>query len=68
MQLGKHFDVYIGKDSKSYGGHMLGSIKQVQFISRNLYTHQLVKNAAFTYLFKEAEADLLFQVTLFNTT
>ena len=68
MVKGNKVGMYVGQDSTAYGGNMIGSIKQIQFISRNLNTHQLIKNAAFTYLFKETEPDLLFQVTLFNTT
>jgi len=60
MVKGDEFDMHVGQDSTSYGGQMLGSIKQIQFFSRNLNTIQLVKNAAFTYLFKETEPDLLF--------
>jgi len=68
MVEGNKFSMYVGQDSTGYGGNMLGSIRQVQFISRNLNTVQLVKNAAFTFLFKETEPDLLLQVSLFNTT
>lgn len=40
----------------------------MQIVSKYLGTMQLVKNAAFTYLMKVAEPDLLLQVSLFNTT
>ena len=68
MAEGYQFTLYIGLGRGSDRDGFVGSIRQVQMVSRYLGSMQLVKNAAFSYLLKAAEPDLLLQVSLFNTT